>query len=79
MINSLDVTNFNSLKNFGNGKDYFVSDLFETPRRYYFRLRNNDGHYVASVDKNTGEALVENANNLLHSRNWRLRLCSMVF
>lgn len=59
MINSLDVTNFNSLKNFGNGKDYFVSDLFETPRRYYFRLRNNDGHYVASVDKKTGEALVE--------------------
>ena len=59
MINSLDVTNFNNLKNFGNGKDYFVSDLFETPRRYYFRLRNNDGHYVASVDKKTGEALVE--------------------
>ena len=40
-------------------QDYFVSDLFETPRRYYFRLRNNDGHYVASVDKKTGEALVE--------------------
>lgn len=32
---------------------------FETPARYYFRLRNNQGHLVASVDKKTGETLVE--------------------
>ncbi|MBP3519391.1 MAG: 6-bladed beta-propeller [Parabacteroides sp.] len=59
VAHSLDATDFSSLRNLGSGKDYFVSDLFETPRRYYFRLRNNDGHYVASVDKKNGEVLVE--------------------
>ena len=79
MINSLDVTNFNSLKNLGDGKDYFVSDLYETPRRYYFRLRNNDGHYVASVDKKTVKHWWKNANSPLRSGNWQLRLCNTVF
>ena len=39
---SLDVTNFNGLRDFGDGSDCFVSDLFETKKCYYFRLRNNE-------------------------------------
>lgn len=56
---SLDVTNFNGLRDFGDGSDCFVSDLFETKKCYYFRLRNNEKHYVASVDKQTGTLQVE--------------------
>lgn len=59
IVSSVDVTDFNSLRDFGDNQDYFVSDIFETPARYYFRLRNNQGHLVASVDKETGETLVE--------------------
>ena len=60
VIRSLDATDFGSLrKNFGEERDIFVSDLFETPRSYYLRCRYKGGHYVASVDKQTGEVLAE--------------------
>lgn len=56
---SLDVTDFKSLRDFGDGSDYFVSDMFETEQRFYFRLRNNERHYAVSVDKKSGELLAE--------------------
>lgn len=57
---SLDITDFSVLQgNQGEDKDIFVSDLFETPKCFYFRFRYNQGHCVASVDKNTGATLVE--------------------
>lgn len=60
IIRCLDATDFSSLdQKFGGNKDIFVSDLFETPRSYYFRCRYDGGHYVASVDKKTGEMLAE--------------------
>lgn len=60
IVRALDITDFSALR----GKqsedgDIFISDLFETFRRYYFRFRHNTNHYVASVDKNTGKAYVE--------------------
>ncbi|MDL2277252.1 6-bladed beta-propeller [Parabacteroides sp. OttesenSCG-928-G07] len=60
IIRSLDATDFSTLMNpFGEDRDIFISDLFETAARYYFRFRYNQGHGVASVDKRTGETLVE--------------------
>lgn len=60
VIRSLDVTDFSDISGeHREDKDFFVSDIFETPSRYYFRLRYNQGHCVASVDKRTGETLVE--------------------
>lgn len=56
---SLDATNFYSLRDLGAYRDIVVSDLFETPRRYYFRCRYKDGHTVVSLDKQTGEVLTE--------------------
>ena len=60
IIRCLDATDFSSLhQKFGGNKDIFVSDLFETPRSYYFRCRYDGGHYVVSVDKETGKILAE--------------------
>lgn len=60
VIRSLDATDFGSLKKrFGEPQDIFISDLFETPRSYYFRCRYKEGHYVASVDKHTGKVRAE--------------------
>lgn len=59
IVRALDSSDFNSLREQGDDADIFVSDLFETPRRYYFRCRHQGGHYVASVDKKTGETLTE--------------------
>lgn len=60
VIRSLDATNFGSLrKRFGEPQDIFISDLFETPRSYYFRCRYNEVHYVASINKHTGEVQAE--------------------
>lgn len=60
VIRSLDATDFGSLrKKFGEPQDIFISDLFETPRSYYFRCRYNETHYVASVNKQTGKVRAE--------------------
>lgn len=60
VVRALDITDFTDLHGEQrDDKDIFVSDIFETPNRYYFRFRYNRGHCVASVDKNTGKTLVE--------------------
>lgn len=60
VIRSLDATDFSSLRtNLGNDRDIIVTDLFETPRTYYFRCRYNEGNYAASVHKKSGKVLVE--------------------
>lgn len=65
IIRCLDATDFSSLhQKFGGNKDIFVSDLFETPRSYYFRCRYDGGHYVVSVDKETGKILAEHVSSL---------------
>jgi hypothetical protein len=57
---ALDITDFSSLqKKLGEDNDIFISDIFETPKQYYFRFRYNQGHCVASVNKKTGKTLVE--------------------
>lgn len=60
VVRALDITDFSALtgKQSEDG-DIFISDLFETSRRYYFRFRHNTNYYVASVDKNTGKTYVE--------------------
>ena len=37
----------------------FTQQCIETPRSYYFRCRYDGGHYVVSVDKETGKILAE--------------------
>lgn len=62
---SLDITDFSVLQGKqGDDNDIFISDLFETPKRFYFRFRYNQGHCVASVDKKTGETLVEKCEQI---------------
>ena len=39
--------------------DIFVTDIFETPRRYYLRMMLNGKYYVSSVDKQNGKTVVE--------------------
>ncbi|MGL4493446.1 MAG: 6-bladed beta-propeller [Tannerellaceae bacterium] len=56
---SLDATDMSSIRNLGDDKDIVVSDLFETPASYYFRMRYNGGHYVAALDKKTGQSSIE--------------------
>lgn len=56
---SLDATDMSSIRNLGDDKDIVVSDLFETPASYYFRMRYNGGHYVAAIDKKTGKSSIE--------------------
>lgn len=60
VIRALDITDFSDLSGLHrDDKDIFVADLFETPKRYYARFRYNQGHYVASIDKKTGETWME--------------------
>lgn len=56
---SLDATDMSSIRNLGDDKDIVVSDLFETPTSYYFRMRYNGDHYVTGLDKKTGRSSVE--------------------
>lgn len=60
IIRALDITDFSAFtgKQSEDG-DICVSDMFETSKQYYFRFRYNQGHCVASVDKQTGKTLVE--------------------
>lgn len=60
VIRSLDATDFNSLRtNLGDERDIVVTDLFETPRSYYFRCRYDGGNYAVSVHKKSGKVLTE--------------------
>lgn len=51
--------NIRDIKRFPANGDIFVSDIFETPRRFYLRMMLNEKYYVASVDKHSGETVVE--------------------
>ena len=63
--------NIQDIKKDPADKDVFVLDMFETFRRFYLRMKQNEKCYVASVDKLTGKTVVEqcdipqkSANNL---------------
>ena len=63
--------NIQDIKKNPADKDIFVLDMFETSRRFYVRMKLNEKCYVASVDKRSGETVVEqcdipdkSANNL---------------
>ena len=51
--------NIRDIKKFPANGDIFVNDIFETPRRFYLRMMLNEKYYVASVDKHSGETVVE--------------------
>lgn len=59
IIRSLDASDFSSLGKLEGDGDIFVSDMFETSGRYYFRFRYNQEYYTASIDKKSGKTLVE--------------------
>lgn len=56
VIRGLNIKDF---KRFPANGDIFVSDIFETSRRFYLRMMLNEMYYVASVDKHSGETVVE--------------------
>jgi hypothetical protein len=56
VIRGLDIRH---LKKFPAAGDIFVTDIFETPRRYYLRMMLNETYYVASVDKQSGKMVIE--------------------
>ncbi len=47
------------LEKFPAAGDIFVTDIFETPKCYYLRMLLNEKYYVASVNKQSGETVVE--------------------
>lgn len=51
--------NIQDIKKFPAVGDIFVNDIFETPRSFYLRMMLNEKYYVASVDKQSGETVVE--------------------
>ncbi len=51
--------NIRDIKKYPANGDIFVTDIFETPRRYYLRMMLNEEYYVASVEKQSGETVVE--------------------
>jgi len=51
--------NIQDIKKFPADGDIFVNDIFETSRRFYLRMLLNEKYYVASVDKQSGETVVE--------------------
>ena len=56
---SIDATDFGSMQDFGSSSDLIISEIMETPSCYYFRLRYDEGHFVAALHKKTGKAMVE--------------------
>ena len=56
---SIDATDFGSMQDFGSSSDLIISEIMETPSCYYFRLRYDDGHFVVSLNKQSGKTLVE--------------------
>lgn len=60
VIRSLDITDFSNMRaDKKKPKDIFVQEMFDTPKCYYFSLWYDQGSYIASVDKRSGETLVE--------------------
>lgn len=51
--------NIQDIKKFPADGDIFVNDIFETSRRFYLRMLLNEKYYVTSVDKQSGETVVE--------------------
>lgn len=51
--------NLKEIKRSSDQNDIFISDMFETPRRFYLRMRLNNKYYVASVNKSDGKTIVE--------------------
>ena len=56
---SIDASDFGSMQDFGSSSDLIISEIMETPSCYYFRLRYNEGHFVAVLHKNTRKAMIE--------------------
>ena len=56
---SIDATDFGSMQDFGSSSDLIISEIMETPSCYYFRLRYDDGHFVVSLNKQSGKTSVE--------------------
>ena len=56
---SIDASDFGSMQDFGSSSDLIISEIMETPSCYYFRLRYNEGHFVAALHKKTGKAMIE--------------------
>ena len=56
---SIDASDFGSMQDFGSSSDLIISELMETPSYYYFRLRYDEGHFVAALHKKTGKAMIE--------------------
>ena len=56
---SIDATDFGSMQDFGSPSDLIISEMMETPSCYYFRLRYDEGHFVAALHKKTGKAMIE--------------------
>lgn len=54
--------NTQDIKKFPATGDIFVLDMFETSHRYYLRMKQDEKCYVASVDKQNGETVVEQCN-----------------
>ena len=56
---SIDASDFGSMQDSGSSSDLIISDIMETPSCYYFRLRYDEGHFVAALHKKTGKAMIE--------------------
>lgn len=63
--------NTQNIKRFPGEGDIFIVDMFETSRYFYLRMKLDEAFYVASVDKQSGQTIVEqcdvpekDANNL---------------
>lgn len=63
--------NTQAIKRFPADGDIFILDMFETSRCFYLRMMQDEKRYVASVDKQSGQTIVEqcdipkkNANDL---------------
>lgn len=63
--------NTQNIKRFPGDGDIFIVDMFETSRYFYLRMKLDEAFYVASVDKQSGQTIVEqcdvpekDANNL---------------
>lgn len=63
--------NTQNIKRFPGDGDIFIVDMFETSRYFYLRMKLDETFYVASVDRQSGQTIVEqcdvpekDANNL---------------
>lgn len=55
--------NIRKVTKFPASYDIFVSDMFETNKYYYLRLMKDEKYYVTSIDKKSGETIVEQCLN----------------